>query len=134
MHRTFLPVGQGAFYCERFEGDGINKKEVINVVYDCGSSTGIEIVEHEIRKKFTLHEKINALIISHFHEDHIQEIPHILSDIQRETKCNSIFISGAAHEYGTAWEYTAPQFIRALVKELYQKHYKIIPSPSKRSQ
>ena len=34
MHRTFLPVGQGAFYCERFEGDGINTKEVINVICD----------------------------------------------------------------------------------------------------
>lgn len=36
MVRTFHPVGQGAFYTERFyEGD----KNVFNMVYDCGSST-----------------------------------------------------------------------------------------------
>lgn len=37
MLRSFLPVGQGAFYLERFEtNDGR-----INVVYDCGSLTEV---------------------------------------------------------------------------------------------
>lgn len=50
-----------------------------------------------------------------------------VSDFKRQyVKAIQEGYAGAAHEYGTAWEYTAPQFIRALVKELYQKHYKII--------
>ena len=35
MIRSFLPVGQGAFYTERFN----NVDGPINVVYDCGSYT-----------------------------------------------------------------------------------------------
>ena len=45
MLRSFLPVGQGAFYLERFEING----EKTNVVYDCGSLTDVKIVEKEIR-------------------------------------------------------------------------------------
>lgn len=58
--------------------------------------------------------------------DSYDEIPDILRDIQRQARCNSIFISGAAHEYGSAWESTAPLFIRKLVKQLYRKNYKIV--------
>lgn len=41
MLRSFLPVGQGAFYFERFEYD----KDRINIIYDCGSLTDVSIVE-----------------------------------------------------------------------------------------
>ena len=37
MIRSFLPVGQGAFYCEQFMWNF--ETERINIVYDCGSST-----------------------------------------------------------------------------------------------
>ena len=36
MIRSFLPVGQGAFYCEQFMWNF--ETERINIVYDCGSS------------------------------------------------------------------------------------------------
>ena len=58
--------------------------------------------------------------------DRYSEIPVILSDIQRQAKCNCVFISGGAHEYGEAWEKTAPLFINKLVKELCHNQYKII--------
>ena len=58
--------------------------------------------------------------------DSYNEIPNILEDIQKRAKCNNIFISGAAHEYGLAWENTAPLFIRKLVEQLCHKNYKII--------
>lgn len=58
--------------------------------------------------------------------DSYNEIPNILKDVQKAAKCNNIFISGAAHEYGEAWESSAPLFIKNLVKELYRYHYKII--------
>lgn len=35
MIRTFHPVGQGAFYTERFYDD-ILRKPVFTAVYDCG--------------------------------------------------------------------------------------------------
>lgn len=74
MVRSFLPVGQGAFYCECFEGD--NRK--INIVYDCGSLTDVKIVEKEIRNYFQKGEIIDALFISHLDEDHINGIPFLL--------------------------------------------------------
>ena len=48
MIRRFLPVGQGALYYEHFESDETTTGEEINVVYDCGSSTGVKIVEDQI--------------------------------------------------------------------------------------
>lgn len=74
MIRSFLPVGQGAFYCECFEED----KNKINIVYDCGSLTNIKIVEKEIRNNFQKDEVIDALFISHLDEDHINGIPFLL--------------------------------------------------------
>ena len=50
MIRSFLPVGQGAFYCEQFMDD--LKREWVNVVYDCGSSTNVKLVEEQIKNNF----------------------------------------------------------------------------------
>ena len=74
MTRSFLPVGQGAFYAERFELDTGR----VNVVYDCGSSTGTHIVEQEIRNYFEPGEEINGVFISHFHADHTNGLPYLL--------------------------------------------------------
>ena len=43
MIRSFLPVGQGAFYTEQFDCG-------MNIVYDCGSSTGKSAVEEADRR------------------------------------------------------------------------------------
>ena len=72
MIRSFLPVGQGAFYTEQFECG-------VNVVYDCGSSTSKSCVEKQIRSVFEPQEKIQAVFISHFHEDHMNGLPFLLS-------------------------------------------------------
>ena len=80
-----------------------------------------DLNKQELRMHDLMRYGIEAILI-----DNYIEIPDILADIQKATKCNSIFISGAAHEYGKAWEETAPQFIRNLVRELYHKNYKII--------
>ena len=39
VQRTFHPVGQGAFYSERFYTSG-QSEAVYNIVYDCGTSWG----------------------------------------------------------------------------------------------
>lgn len=75
MVRSFLPVGQGAFYCECFEGN----KRNIHVVYDCGSSTSVKYVEKEIKNNLQEDDIIDALFISHLDKDHVNGIPFLLS-------------------------------------------------------
>ncbi len=55
MQRVFMPVGQGAFYIEKFSDD-------FTVVYDCGSYKNISIVEENIKNSI-LDTKIDLLII-----------------------------------------------------------------------
>lgn len=74
MLRSFIPVGQGAFYLEQFEICG----ERTNVVYDCGSLTDVKIVEKEIRANFGKGEKIDIVFISHLDQDHINGLEYLL--------------------------------------------------------
>lgn len=69
MIRTFHSVGQGAFYTEDF-GD-------FTMVYDCGGNTK-KIIEGEIKGTFDSDKKIEALFISHFHNDHINGLKFLL--------------------------------------------------------
>jgi len=71
MIRTFHPIGQGAFYSERFEE--------FTVIYDCGSATSITLVEKEIRRTFPENHLINAVFISHFHGDHVNGLEFLLN-------------------------------------------------------
>ena len=74
MVRSFLPIGQGAFYCECFHFNG----KTHNIVYDCGSKTNIQILKEQIKTTFEKDERIDALFLSHLHEDHINGIPFLL--------------------------------------------------------
>lgn len=75
MKRNFLPVGQGAFYCESHE---VDDNERINIVYDCGSSSDIFYVKREIKNYFKKGETVHAVFISHLHKDHINGLPFLL--------------------------------------------------------
>lgn len=74
MIRSFLPVGQGAFYLEQFR----HGKEKINVIYDCGSTTDIDLVKKQIDDAFEPGEMVHAVFISHLHRDHMNGLPHLL--------------------------------------------------------
>ena len=74
MVRSFLPIGQGAFYCECLHFLG----KTHNIVYDCGSKTNIQILKEQIKTTFEKDEKIDAIFLSHLHEDHINGIPFLL--------------------------------------------------------
>jgi len=74
MIRSFLPVGQGAFYLEQFN----TSQRKINIIYDCGSLTDIKNVEREIEKNFLENEIIDAVFISHFDADHINGLEILL--------------------------------------------------------
>ena len=72
--REIHPVGQGAFYTEKFIVGG---KDAINVVYDCGT-IGFKLVDSEIDVTFQEDEVIEAVFISHLDGDHISGLPHLL--------------------------------------------------------
>lgn len=79
MIRTIHPVGQGAFYTERFYTDLNN---IYTIIYDCGSSTQFsgrgQLIDSEITQTFDEGENITAIFISHFHNDHINGIKKLL--------------------------------------------------------
>lgn len=77
MIRSFLPVGQGAFYCEKFKLNP-DDNNFINVVYDCGSLNNPKRVEKQIKANFHEGETIHAVFISHLHNDHINGLEFLL--------------------------------------------------------
>ena len=75
IYRCFHPVGQGAFYSERFR---LPNKKTLNVVYDCGSDLEISQWQGVIDNEFRKNEEIEFLYLSHFHEDHVSGVQHLL--------------------------------------------------------
>lgn len=68
MIRTIYPIGQGAFYSEKFEN--------FTIVYDCGEWKKTHRAEMlVVEKSIGLDSKIDVLFISHFDFDHISLIP-----------------------------------------------------------
>ena len=69
--RTFHPVGQGAFYSERFQL-WKPKIETHNIVYDCGVCYKKEKqVVHVVNQAFAGKDEIDYLFISHLDYDHV---------------------------------------------------------------
>lgn len=71
MIRTFHPIGQGAFYTEVFKG--------FTMVYDCGSGNNVPLIKREIIKTFRCKQTIDAVFISHLHDDHVNGLEFLLS-------------------------------------------------------
>lgn len=115
MFREFHAVGQGAFYSETFEVYGGR----INIVYDCGTATGIKYVKREIKSVFEENETIHALFISHLHEDHINGIPYLIE------YCNvkRIFFPLVTEESKLLLK------VRLSIEEKYGFTYKFIDNP-----
>ena len=91
MMRIFNPVGQGGFYCEFFEDDTTH--ETIKIVYDCGSMPKRN-VEREMGKIFQENEYIDAVFISHLHDDHINGLQNLIKDY----KVKNIFLPLLSNE------------------------------------
>lgn len=71
VQRTFHPVGQGAFYSERFYTSG-QSEAVYNIVYDCGTSWGSVLkAKKVVTQAFDNKDVIHYLFISHLDYDHI---------------------------------------------------------------
>lgn len=93
MKRTFHPVGHGAFYTERFYDNLGNN--IANIVFDCGcfetAKAGVspeafqQRINDIITSCFNKGDKIDALFVSHFHQDHINGINKLIEhcDVKR---------------------------------------------------
>ena len=78
--RLILPVGQGAFYVEKFK----NGK---NIVYDCGSISNRKKIPKLIEKYFGKNEAIEALFISHLDKDHMNGVEELLKQCEVKRIC-----------------------------------------------
>lgn len=79
--RKFISIGHGGFSKETFYNQ--NEKRVFSIVYDCGSYRQKEI-EYKIDNN-TLADKqevIDILFLSHFDNDHINGVEHLLDRCQ----------------------------------------------------
>jgi ribonuclease BN (tRNA processing enzyme) len=71
--RTIIPIGQGAFYCEKF----CIRNKSLNVVYDCGTLSSKINLYTEIDNLFAVGEQIDLLFVSHFDSDHVNGIKYL---------------------------------------------------------
>lgn len=74
LTRILHPVGQGGFYSETFKYGS----DEINVIFDCGGNnkTSMEYYLENYYPKKT--KTIDAVFISHFHDDHINGLKYLL--------------------------------------------------------
>lgn len=82
--RTFHPVGQGAFYSERFffhNGNQLESKH--NIVFDCGVLRWPKwIMYHVVKTAFTDKDEIDHLFISHLDYDHLSLVNTLLKSVK----------------------------------------------------
>lgn len=91
--RTFHPIGQGAFYSERFyDKQSCSAKH--NIVFDCGVCIGKEqTVKHVVKQAFTDKDEIDYLFISHLDYDHVSLAYNLVS------KTKNIVLPLVSEEY-----------------------------------
>jgi len=86
LDQNFHGIGQGLFYSGKITFQSNNDtKNSFNFIYDCGSSSRIVYLINEIKeyKKLNLtNKKLDLLMISHLHSDHVNGVERILSDIE----------------------------------------------------
>jgi beta-lactamase superfamily II metal-dependent hydrolase len=84
--RTFHPVGQGAFYSERFyEGD--NPQAKYNIVFDSGTSWGTILKAKKlVTQAFDKNDKIDYLFISHLDYDHVSLVNTLMESVDGKVR------------------------------------------------
>lgn len=83
---VFQPAGQGLFYTGR-----VGK---FNFVYDCGTNSKNTPLSTAIKSYASkLKTPLDLLIISHFHQDHINGIPRLLVAVDKINKVSLPYLS-----------------------------------------
>jgi hypothetical protein len=97
LNRIQYPVGQGGFFAEHhqthYAGDGLLSRVI---VYDCGSGRGVEppdLLKEQI-DNFNKRRRgpLDALVLSHFHLDHINGVSTLLDGSLSKAKKPLVFI------------------------------------------
>ncbi|MBR1881654.1 MAG: hypothetical protein IJ808_01350 [Muribaculaceae bacterium] len=83
VERTLHPVGQGAFFSEKFRDD--SGKLIFCAVYDCGNKDQPHL-KKVIDSVFEDDDHIDLLFISHFDSDHISGIDYLMQNKVRYGK------------------------------------------------
>ncbi len=80
IKRIFHPIGQGAFYSERYDKEGVK----FNIVYDCGCIfCSKQRSERVIKQSFNPDDEIDILFISHFDFDHVSHIKTLNDHVKK---------------------------------------------------
>ena len=74
LTRVIHPIGQGGFYTETLKNNNGNE---FNVVYDCGGN-GQKFMSDYLDSCFPKRQTIDMVFVSHFHDDHINGLMHLL--------------------------------------------------------
>lgn len=85
----FHNVGQGLFYSGILNKKDTKSHAIFSFVYDCGTDSSMTFLKSEIRsfKRLlpTKEKKLNLLVISHLHDDHVNGLEYLLKDIKVDT-------------------------------------------------
>lgn len=101
IKRIAYPIGQGAFYSETHFCD--DKK--FTIVYDCDSTTSVDILEKEIKHSGI--KEIDVLVLSHFHKDHFNGF-NIIKDLKITVK--RLIMPNLDHEDIVLYSYENDEF------------------------
>ncbi len=83
----FHSVGQGLFYSGLLSTKDGKHQKVFSFVYDCGSKSAKKFLDEEIADYKPLlsnangKKKLNLLVVSHLHDDHINGLESLLQDV-----------------------------------------------------
>ncbi len=89
VEHTQFPVGQGGLHLCQLNLVPASPASTLNIVYDCGSTWGkralrgnLDCLAHRVTNAFCRPPKIDVLVLSHLHRDHINGF-EILADKHR---------------------------------------------------
>lgn len=89
----FHAVGQGLFYSGLIKSERTRHNGLFSFVYDCGSVSARYFLNREIDEfkallpyiRMTKKKKLDMLIVSHLHDDHINGLEYLLNDVEVDT-------------------------------------------------
>lgn len=85
--RIQYPVGQGCFHAGYIEWRRKQQDGSFHYVYDCGSKNSTAL-KRSVKAMSNRHPRIDALFVSHLHEDHVNGLDQLLAAV----RVNTVFI------------------------------------------